>query len=104
MGWVERQRRPNPQAEVSPNPKFLSLLDELPEAFDGIVPLSRRSLKILPCLNQGVWSDDVPTFSSDTFTRDDTGLFQNSQVLAHTLPGKTGILRKLDDRLRVAVA
>lgn len=89
---------------VSPKPKFLSLLDELLEAFDGIVPLLRSSLEIPPCLDQGVWSNDVPTFSSDTFTRDDTSSFQNSQVLAHTLPGEADTLRKLDDRLRTAVA
>ena len=81
-----------------------SLLDELPEAFNGIVPLLRRPLKILPCLEQGVGSNDEPTFSSDTFTRDDSGLFQNSQVLAHTLPTEAGALGKLDDRLWATVA
>jgi hypothetical protein len=79
-------------------------LDELPEAFDGIVPLLRCPLKILPCLEQGVGSNDKPTFSSDPFARDDSGLFQNSQVLAHTLPTEASALRKLDDRPGVAVA
>lgn len=82
----------------------MSLLDELPEAFNGIVPLLRRPLEVLPCLEQGVGSNDEPTFSSDTFARYDLRLFQNSQVLAHTLPTEASAVGELHDRLGAAIA